>query len=145
MLLLTTLPVLLLFISIYYLYSLAIIFSVNGLATKRSSSAMQTVAVNSTSVDEFNAVSAESCKTPIITPTATTCIARSLLIPNMLQASGINSSEPPATPDAPQAQIAATRLSNKAVGISTGIPKVFTAASVKIVIVIAAPHINGRT
>ena len=38
-------------------------------------------------------------------PTATTCIATSLGIPNRLQASGISSSEPPATPDAPQAQI----------------------------------------
>ncbi len=41
----------------------------------------------------------------------------------MLQASGINSSEPPATPDAPQAQIAATRLSNKAVEYPQAYPR----------------------
>jgi hypothetical protein len=36
----------------------------------------------------------------------------------MLQASGISSSEPPATPDAPQAHSDATTLSSSAVGRS---------------------------
>ncbi|MNP54858.1 hypothetical protein D3C76_1494480 [compost metagenome] len=57
----------------------------------------------------------------------------------MLQANGISSSEPPATPEAPQAQIAATTLSSNAVGTSTGIPRVCTAASVSTVMVMAAP------
>src|SRR5690606_14749935 len=100
---------------------------------------MQEAAVNSTSVEEFNAVSAESCNTPIMKPTATTCMAISLGMPNRLHASGINSNEPPATPEAPHAQIAATILSKMAVGISTAIPKVLTAARVNTVMVIAAP------
>ena len=72
-------------------------------------------------------------------PVATTCIAISLSIPNKLQANGINNNEPPATPEAPHAEIAAIKLSNNAVGKSTAIPKVLTAASVSTVIVIAAP------
>lgn len=66
-------------------------------------------------------------------------MAISLGMPNRLQASGISSSEPPATPDAPQAQTAATTLSSTAVGRSTGIPRVCTAARVSTVMVIAAP------
>ncbi len=75
----------------------------------------------------------------MIKPTATTCIATSFGMPNMLHASGISSSEPPATPEAPQAQRAATTLSSRAVGTSTAMPSVFTAASVSTVMVIAAP------
>ena len=52
---------------------------------------------------EFNAVSTESCTTPIIKPTATTCIAMSLLIPKSEHAMGISSKDPPATPEAPHA------------------------------------------
>lgn len=37
--------------------------------------AVSTAAVNSTSVDEFSAVSVESCNTLSTKPTATTCIA----------------------------------------------------------------------
>ena len=47
--------------------------------------------------------------------------------------------EPPATPEAPQAQIAATMLSRMAVGMSTAMPRVCTAARVNTVMVIAAP------
>ena len=65
----------------------------------------------------------------------------SSLIPNKLQANGINNNEPPATPDAPQAQSAATRLNNTALTKDTSIPNVFTAAKVNTVIVIAAPAI----
>lgn len=72
-------------------------------------------------------------------PTATTCMAISLGMPNRLQARGISSSEPPATPEAPQAQMAATTLSSTAVGRSTAIPRVCTAARVSTVMVIAAP------
>jgi len=75
----------------------------------------------------------------MIKPTATTCIATSFGIPNILQATGISSSEPPATPDAPQAHSDATRLNRIAVGTSMLIPSVFTAASVSTVIVIEAP------
>ncbi|SUX83336.1 Uncharacterised protein [Citrobacter koseri] len=59
----------------------------------------------------------------------------------MLHASGISNSEPPATPEAPHAHSDATTLSSSAVGRSTGIPSVYTAASVSTVIVIAAPAI----
>ena len=72
-------------------------------------------------------------------PTATTCMAISLGIPNRLHARGISNNEPPATPEAPQAQMAATTLSSTAVGRSTVIPRVCTAARVSTVIVMAAP------
>ena len=68
-------------------------------------------------------------------------MAISFEIPNILQASGISSREPPATPDAPQAHREATTLNSSAVGRSTGIPSVLTAASVNTVMVIAAPAI----
>ena len=72
-------------------------------------------------------------------PTATTCIAMSSEMPNSPQLSGISSREPPATPEAPQADSAATTLSNNAVAMSTLMPSVCVAASVRTVIVIAAP------
>ena len=75
----------------------------------------------------------------MINPIETTCIATSFVIPNRLQASGINKSEPPATPEAPQAEIDDTIQSKMAVGKSTSIPNVFVAASVNTEIVIAAP------
>src|SRR5690606_16941066 len=108
-----------------------------------SASAMDNVpaAVNNASVEELRAVSVESCKTPIMNPTPTTCMATSLEMPNMLQANGISSRDPPATPDAPHAQTVATRLSNRAVGRSIEIPSVLTAASVSTVMVTAAPAI----
>ena len=59
------------------------------------------------SVLELSAVSVESCNTPMIKPTPTTCIATSLEIPNREQANGMSSKEPPATPEAPQAPIVA--------------------------------------
>ena len=80
------------------------------------------VAVKSTSLDEFKAVSQLSCNTPIIKPIPTTCIAISLSIPKLEQATGINKSEPPATPDAPQAPIVDIRHRSNAVGKSTLIP-----------------------
>lgn len=76
-------------------------------------------AVNNTSVEEFNAVSQESCRTPIIKPTPTTCIAISLEIPNKLHATGIYNNDPPVTPDAPQAAIVDNTLSTNAVRKST--------------------------
>ncbi|MNY58071.1 hypothetical protein D3C86_1943650 [compost metagenome] len=66
-------------------------------------------------------------------------MAISLGMPNRLHASGISNSEPPATPEAPQAQIAATTLNRIAVGMSTTMPSVCTAAKVSTVMVIAAP------
>ena len=39
-------------------------------------------------------------------------MATSLSIPNRLQASGINNKEPPATPEAPQAEMDATTLAD---------------------------------
>ena len=60
-------------------------------------------------------------------------------MPNRLQLSGISSSEPPATPEAPQAESAATMDNNNAVAMSTWIPSVCVAASVSTVIVMAAP------
>lgn len=79
--------------------------------------------------------------TPMMKPTATTCIAISLLIPNKEHAIGIRSKEPPATPDAPQAANVASTESTMAVGISTEIPNVCAAAKVITVMVIAAPSI----
>ena len=81
-------------------------------------------AVKSTSVDELRAVSQESCITPTINPTPTTCIAMSFGIPNKLHARGTNNNEPPATPDAPHALTADNKLSNNAIPISTLMPKV---------------------
>ncbi len=75
----------------------------------------------------------------MINPTATTCIAISFEIPKREQARGMSSREPPATPDAPQAASAATMLRISAEGKSTDTPTVLAAASVMIVMVIAAP------
>ena len=74
----------------------------------------------------------------MIKPTPTICIATSFGIPNRLAANGISNSDPPATPDAPQALIAARILRMRAVPKSTGIPKVWTAAKVRTEIVTAA-------
>ena len=101
--------------------------------------AYSATAVKRTSVEELRAVSHESWMTPITNPTPTTCMAISLEIPKRLQATGIRRREPPAIPEAPQAEIAATTLRTKAVAKSTGIPRVLTAARVKMLIVIAAP------
>ena len=57
----------------------------------------------------------------MINPTPTTCIAISFGIPNKLQAKGIKSKDPPDTPDAPQALIAASKLKMNAVIKSTSI------------------------
>ena len=51
----------------------------------------------------------------MIKPTPTTCMAISFGIPNKLHARGISNSDPPATPEAPQAQMAATTLRRTAV------------------------------
>ena len=79
--------------------------------------------------------------TPTIKPTPTTCIAKSFEIPKRLHATGTKRREPPAIPEAPQAEIVETTLRIKAVAKSTSIPKVVTAASVKTLIVTAAPAI----
>jgi hypothetical protein len=52
---------------------------------------------------------------------------------------GIRSSEPPATPETPQAASEATTHSSRAVGTSTLMPSVCAAASVITVMVMAAP------
>lgn len=72
-------------------------------------------------------------------PTPTTCMAMSLEMPKRLQAMGMRSRDPPATPEAPQAPIADKTLSKRAVGKSTAMPKVWTAAKVIIEMVMAAP------
>ena len=95
--------------------------------------------MKSTSDDEFNAVSAESCSTPMMKPTATTCIAVPLSIPKRLQAKGMSIKEPPGTPAAPQAQSEATTERRIAVKTSTCTPNVVQAESARTVIVIAAP------
>ena len=68
-------------------------------------------------------------------------MATSVLIPNKLQAKGISNNEPPATPDAPQAEIDAIILSSIADPKSISICRVFAAAKVNTVMVIAAPAI----
>ena len=87
-------------------------------------------------MDELSAVSAESCTTLMMKPTPATCMAMSLSMENSAQAIGISSSDPPATPDAPQAPSVATTLSSTAVAKSTCSPSVLTAATV---MVMAAP------
>ena len=83
-----------------------LVLTINSLPSLRFL-AYSAVAVKSTSDDELSAVSHESCNTPIMKPTPTTCIAISFEIPNKLQARGISKSDPPATPEAPAAEIAA--------------------------------------
>ena len=100
-------------------------------------SANSATAVNNASVEELRPVSTESWITPITNPTPTTCIATSFGIPNKLQANGIRSNDPPATPDAPQALTADKILKIRAVPKSTWIPNVCTAARVNTDIVIA--------
>ena len=72
-------------------------------------------------------------------PTPTICIAISFEIPNNEQASGISNSEPPGTPDAPQADAVASTLRITAAPNDTGTPKVLAAVNANTVIVIAAP------
>ena len=79
--------------------------------------------------------------TPTIKPVPTTCMAMSSEIPNRLQARGTRRSEPPATPDAPQALVAESTQSMIAVGKSTEMPSVWTAARVRTEIVTEAPPI----
>ena len=75
----------------------------------------------------------------MINPTATTCMAISSEIPNREHASGISRRDPPATPEAPHADRAASTLQMIAVGLSTLIPSVNAVAIVITVIVMAAP------
>ena len=77
--------------------------------------------------------------TPITKPMPTTCIAMSLPMPNSEQASGIRSSEPPATPDAPHALTAERTDRMIAVGMSTWMPIVCAAIMAMTEIVTAAP------
>ena len=76
-------------------------------------------AVKRTSVEELRAVSQESWMTPTIKPTPTTCMAKSFEIPKRLPATGTNRRDPPAIPEAPQAEIAETTLRMSAVAKST--------------------------
>ena len=77
----------------------------------------------------------------MINPTPTTCMEISLGIPNRLQASGIRSRDPPATPEAPAALAAASTHMISALGIDTSIPRVFAAARAIVEMVMAAPAI----
>ena len=72
-------------------------------------------------------------------PIPTTCIATSLGIPKIEQARGINISEPPATPDEPQAHNTDAIHIKKAAPKLTSIPKVWAAAMVITTMVIPAP------
>ena len=74
-------------------------------------------------------------------PTPTTCMAISLEMPNSEQAMGMSSSEPPATPEAPHAPKADMMDSRMAAGTETCMPSVLAAASVMMVMVMAAPSI----
>ena len=100
---------------------------------------MSAAAVNSTSVEELRAVSHESCITPIMNPTPTTCIAMSLGIPKSEHARGMSRRLPPATPDAPHALMAETMQSRRAVPKSTSISRKLVAARVRTEMVTAAP------
>ena len=72
-------------------------------------------------------------------PTPTTCMAMSFEMPNREQAMGMSSREPPATPEAPQAPSADMTDSRMAAGRETCRPSVLAAASVMMVMVMAAP------
>ena len=72
-------------------------------------------------------------------PTPTTCIATSDEMPKIEHAMGINSREPPATPDAPQAATEARMESMKARTSVISTPIVCAAAIVMTVMVTAAP------
>ena len=88
---------------------------------------------------EFSAVSSESCITPMINPTATTCMATSLPIPNSEHAMGMSNNEPPATPEAPHAASVAMMLSSRALPYEGVMPIVWQVAIVITVMVMAAP------
>ncbi len=77
--------------------------------------------------------------TLMIKPTATTCMDTSRGIPNREHAKGISKRLPEGTPLAPQADSALITHSKSAVASETSIPRVFAAARVSVVIVIAAP------
>ena len=77
--------------------------------------------------------------TPMMKPTPTTCMATSLLMPKSEQASGMSSSEPPATPEAPHADTAASTDRMTAVGMSTAMPSVWQAVMVITEMVTDAP------
>ena len=77
--------------------------------------------------------------TPTMKPTPTTCMAISLEMPNRLQASGTSKSDPPATPEAPQALTADSTLKISAEAKSTSMPRVLAAARARMEIVTAAP------
>ena len=68
-------------------------------------------------------------------------MATSEEIPKGVQASGIRSNEPPATPLVPQAPKVARKHTAKAEDMAPGIPSVCTVGSVITVMVIAAPLI----
>ena len=97
------------------------------------------MAVKNTSQLELTAVSTESCTTPMMKPMATACMAMSLPMPKNEHAMGMSSSEPPATPDVPQAASVAMTQSTTAEANDTSTPTVLATASVMAVIVTAAP------
>ena len=65
----------------------------------------------------------------------------SLLMPKEAQATGMRRREPPATPEAPQAPMVATRQRRKAVGMSTSMPRVWAAAKERTEMVTEAPAV----
>ena len=77
----------------------------------------------------------------MIKPTPTTCIDTVSGIPNSEHAIGINSSEPPVTPELPHAASDDKNDRRIAVGSDTSIPSVCAVANAIIVIVTAAPSI----
>ena len=72
-------------------------------------------------------------------PMATTCRDTSPSMPNSEQARGMSRSDPPATPDAPQAEAAAKALSTTAARGFTAMSSVWAAAMAMTVMVTAAP------
>ena len=73
---------------------------------------------------------------------ATTCMATSLPMPNSEHASGMSSSDPPATPEAPQADTAASTHRITAVSGLTATSSVWAAAMVMTAMVTAAPAMS---
>ena len=90
-------------------------------------------------MEELIPVSQESWMTPMMKPTPTTCMAMSFGMLNRLQANGIKSKDPPATPDAPAALAAANTHMISAVPKETWMPSVVAADSAMVEMVMAAP------
>ena len=94
-----------------------------------------------TSLAELTVVSKESWIMLVMKPMATTCAEMFSGMPSSEQASGMSNNDPPATPEAPQAEMVENRQRTKAVPKPTSRPKLCAAAKAKMVRVTAEAFI----